>query len=455
MASTDSTFRVGGLASGLDTNSIISELVSIESQPISALQKRQQAMQTQVSTLGTLISKLSDLSTAVQALGSGGAVGTKVTSTNVGFSAVSGSNAAAGSYDVTVNGLASAAMARSQAFDSGAAPVTGGTLTLGINGTNYDVSIADGESLADVAFAVQQSGAPVNATVLSDGTHSYLSITNQNTGYTIGGNPSDALTITENSTGTAGQALGLATIKQAANASVTVDQLTFTRQSNTLTDVIPGVTLTLRGQTASSETLAVENDTDATAKNLTNFVNAYNGVMSLIQHQLQVDPSADRSSLLTGDTALRSLASRLQGLLTTQVGAGTVRTLADLGVKSAQDGTLSLDNAVLASAIARDPSAVNNLFSDVTSGLSGLTKSLVDSATDPVDGTLILDQNGINSSIKDMTDQMATMQTRVDTYQQELVDEFAAMEQVVSGLKATGNFLNQQQSVSSSGASSK
>jgi flagellar hook-associated protein 2 len=440
----DATFRAGGLASGMDTNSIVDQLVSLEGRPMALLRQKQAGLQAQVSTIGDITAKLKDFESALRSLGSSGAIGTKVTSTNTGFTAVSGSSAVAGSYSVKVNSLAVAAGARSQAFAADTSPVTGGTLTLNVMGTSYDVTIPDGTTLSDVALRIRQSGAPVSAVVLSNGTQAFLSITNRNSGYPIGGAPGDALTITEASTGVLGQPISAGIVQTADNARVEVNGLTFTRQTNTMGDVIPGVTLTAKAVSAAAESLTVDNDTDGTATNLKKLVDAYNSVMKAIQKQLQVTPDSDRGALLAGDASLRSLQRNLQTLLTTQVGNGTVRALADVGIKTARDGSISLDTFTLSKAMTRDAGAVNNLFSQATTGLSALASNLVTNATNSKDGTLVAKRKGLNDNIKSIDDQLDRMQLRLDAFRQGLIAQFTAMEQVVSNMKSIGNFLTQQ-----------
>jgi flagellar hook-associated protein 2 len=441
----DSTFRAGGLASGMDTNSIVDQLVNLEQRPMDLLRQRQSALKTQVSTIGDILAKLSDFKTAIKSLSDAGTIGTKVTSTNTGFSAVSGSAAVAGSYSVTVGTLAQSAGARSQAFAAETSPVKGGTLTLNVMGTDYNMIVPDGAALSDVALLIRQSGAPVSAVVLSNGTNAYLSITNRNSGHPIGGVPADALTITEIANGDLGQPLSAAMVQTASNASVEVNGLTFTRQSNTLADVIPGVTMTLKGTTVGAETLTIDNDTDGTATNLKKLVDTYNNVMKALQKQLQVTPESDRSTLLAGDAALRGLQRKLQSLLTSEVGgSANVRTLADVGVKTARDGSISLDTTILAKAITRDAGAVNNLFSLATTGLSALATKLVDNATNATDGTLVSKRKGLSDNIKSIDTQLDRMQIRLDAFRLGLINQFTAMEKVVSNMKSIGNFLTQQ-----------
>ncbi|HUM13997.1 MAG TPA: flagellar filament capping protein FliD [Myxococcaceae bacterium] len=438
------TFTAGGLASGLDTNTIIDGLVKLESQPIVDKQAQQAALRSQISLLGQLAASLTDFGTAAKGLGTSGVLSVKVSSANSSFSASTGPGAQQGDFAVSVQTLAAPAKARSAAFASSDAPVRGGTLNLSVQGTAYAVTIADGASLADVALAIRQSGAPVSATVLNDGTSSYLSVTAQNTGYTIGSTPDTALTLSETSTGTQGQPLGLAVFQQAANATFTIDGLSFTRTSNTVTDALPGTTLSLKSVSTAAEDLVLVTDVAGTADRLQALITAYNNTIGLVQKQLDVSPGTDRTSTLAGDSTVRNLQASLQSLVSATVPSlGTVRSLADLGVKTERDGSLSLDKTVLEKAIARDPGAVDDLFATASTGLSAQAKTLTDQFTDPVSGAFTTRTNALNGNIKLLDNDIANVQARVDQYKQTLIAQFTAMESVVSQLKSLGTLLNQ------------
>ncbi len=445
-------FSVGGLASGLDTTSIIDGLTKLEQQPLDALRTQQTGFKTQVSLIGSLVSKIKTLQSTAQALSSQGTVGMKATTVNTDFTATPSSKSQAGSYTVSVQTLATSAQKRSSGFTAGdTAPVTGGTLQLTVQGVAYDpITITDGESLADVAGAIRGLGAPVSAVVLNDGTKSYLSITNINTGFT-GTDKTTALQVSESYTGTQGQHLGLATTHDAQNATFTVDGLLFTRQSNNVTDAIPGTTLQLKGHSDTDETLSLDTDSAKTALNLQNFVNAYNDIVSTVAAQAsQGGGNTDRNSTLAGDSTLRSLVSDMQGLLTKVVGSGTIRTLADVGIKTNfQDGTLTLDSGKLGGALQANPSAVNDLFSNLTGGMGIQVKSFSDLYTNVVDGLFTSRTKNLNSRIIQMDSDADRLQLRVDAFKQNLTAQFTAMEQVVAGLKASGNFLSQQTSSAS------
>ncbi|HTP50329.1 MAG TPA: flagellar filament capping protein FliD [Anaeromyxobacteraceae bacterium] len=450
-------FQAGGLASGLDTNSIVQAEVAVATEPLTALQTQQSDVQTQVSTLGTLVSDLQALQSATDGLSTNGALGLKTTSSNTTFTATPGTGAVAGSYAVQVTALAQAAKARSQGFAAGAL-VQGGTLTLDVQGTDYPITIADGSQLGDVAAAINQSGAPVSAVVLNDGTNSYLSLSDTNTGYPLTGTPADALSFTENYTGTTGQPLKLASTQTAANATLTVDGLSFTRQSNVVSDVLPGTTLTLNSVAAKGsapETLTLANDPTATQANLQAFVSAYNTLVTALGQQLLPAAGTDRNSTLADDPAIRYLQSQLQQITTTVVpGIGGLNSLAQLGISTNEDGTLTIDSSTLASAISQNASAVNAIFASASTGISSVVDNLVTTYAEPGDGILSTDQAAGNQQIKDLQLQESDLQAEIATYQQTLQNQFNAMESTISSLKTSANYITALFSSSSTSSSS-
>jgi flagellar hook-associated protein 2 len=440
------SFRAGGLASGIDSNSIIEQLLAIESRPISVLKSRQTGLKTQISTLGDISSKVTALFTAADALSKGGTLATKVDSTNTSFSAVSGSGAFAGRYELQVGSLASAARTRSAPVLNSADPLQGATLDMRVMGTDYQITIGDGSTLADVAFAIRQSGAPVTATVINDGTQNFLSIVNNETGFPLTGPAADGLsfTVTPSPTATPGyQALVLDTPTDATNASITYNGITVHRTSNTISDVIPGTTLSLKS-TGAAEALVLSNDQTATVANLQKFADAYNAVMKSVQSQLNVSSGTDRNAVMAGDSSLRSLQSALQTLLSKAVGASNdVRTLADIGLKSAQDGSLTVDSATLSKAMTRDLGAVNSIFAHATLGVGVALKTINTNYT-ATNGILASRKTGMQSRIDRMDDEIAAMELRIGKRRELLIAQFTAMESIVSKLKSTGDFLSRQ-----------
>jgi flagellar hook-associated protein 2 len=458
-AATGPLLSAGGLASGLNTGSIVDALTQIASQPITNLQTRETATKTQISTLGDLAARLSSLQDAVDKLGQNGALGVKVTSSNSAFTATASPASAAGSFQIGVSQLATAARSRTQAFDSATAPVQGGTLAFNVNGTPFSVTIDDGEALSDVAFAINHSGAPVSATILNDGKNAYLSISNRATGFPLTGTADQALSFVETSTGTLGKPLAVASVATAKNAMFTVDGLDFTRTSNSFNDAVPGTTITLNGltppgdpsdpTTTGDETLSLDTDTTATQQNLQNFLDAYNHVMQVVHSQFAITGTTDTTSTLSHDPAMTALQSDLGNLIMKTVGTGAISSLAALGVETSQDGTLTLDSTILAKAMSSDPTSVNNIFQDASNGLAKTVDSMVKTYTDPVSGILTLDAKGLTDNISRMDDQISSLQLRVNAYHDLLLAQFTVMETLVSKMKTVGNFLTQQETAKS------
>jgi len=436
------TFNAGGLASGMDTNAIVDALVKVRSLTIDRLKAKQGAFTTQVSAMGDIVARMNGLKTAATGLSTSGALGLSVSGTLTGLAATPSAGAQAGRYAVEVVNLAAAAKQRSGPFTAASPALAAGNLDINVAGTVTTVAVAGGATLADVAASINQQVTGVSASVLSDGTSSYLSITNRETGYPLTGVPADALQLS----GTAAAQFGFTEAVPAENAHVKVDGLDFYRRSNAPGDVIPGVSLALSKE-GPAQDLVLVNDTAGTAKNVQGFLDAYNLVLKSVQKQLQVSSTTDRTTTLAGDAALRTLQQSLQGLTSRTVGSGTVRTLADIGVKTARDGSLSIDSATLEKAIARDASGVNALFNTAATGISAVTTDLTDRYTNATDGMLTVRTKSIQSQSSRLAKEITEQQADVERYRELLVQQFTAMEKIVGQLKSTGNFLTSQERV--------
>jgi flagellar hook-associated protein 2 len=168
--------------------------------------------------------------------------------------------------------------------------------------------------------------------------------------------------------------------------------------------------------------------------------------MKLVRGNTAIADLTDRDKTLGGDPSVRGLQSALQALVVSEANPGSaVRTLADVGIKTGQDGMLTIDAARLEKAIASDAGAVNALFQKATTGMAAATTSLADRYTSGSDSILVARQNGINRSIRRMDDRINDLQRRVDAYREKLVRQFTAMEKVVGGFKSIGSFLTSRE----------
>jgi flagellar hook-associated protein 2 len=439
MATTTPIFQAGGLASGLDTNTIVDKLVTLESQPITANTARQAALTAQISSIGDLSSKIQAMASAAQALGTSGVSANTIAQTPAGITAVAGAGALPGSYAITVNSVATAARARSQQFVDANDKVAGGTLNMTIQGVATSITIAANSDLGSVVKQINSSGAPISAAVVSDGSHMYVSLTNRNTGKPIGSAANGGLTIDSDTTG-----LGLAVTQNATNAIVQVDDLTVESQTNAISTAIPGVTITATQKTTTPGNLIISQNQAASTSGIQSFISAYNAVVTALQPSLRPDPSNPpaNGTTLDGSTAI-GLEQSMHGLLSYQVvQAGTVRTLADMGVKLQNDGTLTLDSTTFNKVLAQDPDAVNAIFNTAKTGMSDKISALSSQYTDSFSGQLVQRTTSLQKTIKDLTTQNQQLQAHVDAYKLQLQSEFANMENLIANYNSIGSFLS-------------
>jgi|GEM_PF-578952 flagellar hook-associated protein 2 len=456
ISTTGPLFQAGGLASGLDTNSIVNSIITADSAAMTQVQSQQAAYQVQISTVATLTTKLQLLQTAADALATSGLAPIQANSTYADFT-VSGSATSEGNSTVKVSTLALAAKFRSGTSFSSAQTNAGltGSLQFSIDGvTSPSTAISlSGRSLSGIAEAINKQVPQVTASVVSDGSKYYLSVTRNSTGYaTSDADPSDALKVVGSDPGFSFQ-----TIQPAQNASLTVDGLSIQSQSNTITGAIPGVTLSLTGQSNVATNVTFASNSSSAATDIQNFISAYNDVVTVLNSQLRPDPSQAATNNPLAGASLLSLESDMQGLLSKSVGGtGVVQSLSDLNVSMQDDGTLMLDQLpnqkTFAQAIAADPSGANKLFTTAKTGIAALVDSLVAKQTDPVDGALVGETSLLKSNISSLDETVSYWQTYLDNERTRLTAEFTAMEATIANLNTASNYLNALSS-SSSGSS--
>lgn len=446
-----------GLGSGLDINGIITKLMQVESLPLTAMASKEASYQAKLSAFGSLKGALAGLQTAAQTL--------KNTSTFTGMSATSSDNslfsvsatsaATAGSYDIGVTTLAKANSLRTNinygtdTFDSGTLRITIGA------GTPTDIALTGTKSLSGIRDAINNASAGVTASIINDGTADRLVLTSDTTG------AASAITVaapTTNNDGTRRLAdlIGgnLTTTQAATDAVLTVNGISITRASNTISDAIDGVTLKLQKEpsqtlpiTPLTGKLTVAQNTASITSAISAFVKAYNDAMGQIKAMTAYDAANKKASVLTGDSTARSVQSQLSGLLGTSVGGltGGIARLSDIGVSVQTDGTLAFDSGKLTTALS-EKKDVAALFTQTTSGNKGIavrfgevlngilgTSGLIASRTD-----------GINASIKDIQKRGVAFQERLVQIESRYRKQFSALDSLIASMNQTSSYLSQQ-----------
>ena len=378
--------------SGIDTDSLITNLTAAQKSSLEApITTKQTANTAQISSVASISSDLTTFSTSLNTLIQGGTLQTQPTSSDtsvMSVAAVAGTPVGALNQQVTVNALAqaqsvkSAAYATAQAFDTG-------TLTLTV-GSGTPVSIGIGTSnntLSGVAQAINAQAAGVTANIItgSDGTATLVlkGATGAAQSFTLAAaddsgatQPTGAVSLSSLAYPAAGGA-GLTRTQAAQDASVTVDGVTVTRATNSVSDVIPGVTMNL--VKTGTVTLSSTRPNSAITEAVNDFVSAYNSLLGELNTATAAATSASDAGPLRGNQAIRSLKTQLAQLTTRPLTAtGTIRTLAELGVQTKQDGTLSVDSGTLNTMLTQHPDDVEAMF--LTSQSSSSSKALITSA---------------------------------------------------------------------------
>lgn len=426
-----------GLASGIDTATLISSLVRLERAPIERLEAKKSDLGSVSRRLGEISKRTDALASAAKDLvGARELLGAKATSTDESKVRVSATgDATLGSFSVEVRALARAE--RTYSDGVAARDVAGlagsGTLGLSVGGVATDITIEASDTLDDVARKINESGADVTASVLNDGTSFRLLVAGRSTG------AANAVEFTES-----GTTLGLARpenqLVAARDASIVVDGLEITRATNRFSDVVPGVTFDLRGETTGTPVgVEVERDTDATLEKLETFTKAYNELVRGISSEFAFAGAARIGNSLAGDSTLRGLQSKISGTVL-QTFSGS--RLADFGLRLQNDGTLELDEAEVRETLASSPDSLVSFFG-ANGESAGFSKALDDLAklyTGP-DGQLKTRIDGLGSRSRDIDSQIERMERRIDKYEENMRKKFTAMELVVSNLQSQASQL--------------
>lgn len=453
-----------GLGSGLDINNIISQLMTIEQQPLTVLATKEASYQAKLSAFGSLKGALSSLQTAAKTLTAestfSGMSASSSDSTAVSTSATT--SAAAGSYSISVTQLAKYHSISSIAsYSSTTETFHPGTLSISVgSGTPVSITIdSSNNTLAGIRQAINDADAGVTANIIYDGAIQRLVLTSNTLG-SAGGiaiSGSDTLPV---STGThslddfdfSGSATATMEATQTADDAIfKLGNIALTRSSNTITDAIEGVTLNLLKGTATSPgnatvTVAKNSGTVTTAVNA--FVKAYNDAINGIKQMTAYDAANGKSSVLTGDGTARSIQAQLSALVQQPVTGitGGISRLSDIGISIQKDGTLAVDSSKLATAIADPDTDVMSFFTQTTSGNEGIAvrfNSLLDRIAGN-DGLIENRTDGITASIKDIEKRAESLQLRLASIEKRYRAQFTALDTLVASMNQTSTYLAQQ-----------
>lgn len=460
------TISSPGIGSGLDVSTIITQLMAIERKPLDSLESAEKTIQTQISEVGKIkgaMSKLRDL--AAKLTSTSFWAQTTGKSSNAAVSVTTGANATAANYSVQVTSLAAAQSIASPTFAASTSTLSAGTLhiELGAWGANQasftpkagatavDITVAADDTLASVRDKINAAGAGVTATILTDSTGARLMLRSNATG------AENAFRTTVSPTGGALDGLGYdpsagvngATRAQtAADAVATIDGLAVRSTTNTLTEVVDGVTMTLNSVTTSAATVSITPDTETIKTTLKDFAKAYSDLTSLIATDTKYDATNKKAGPLQGDSAITGLLNRLRGVLGLTSGASaSFARLSDIGFEQQRDGTLTVNATRL-------DNAVNNLaqlkaaFSanDADASLDGFATRFRELADEVLgaEGALSTRAQGLADKLERNQDSQDKLEDRLSQTQARLEKQYSELDAKLGALNSLSAYVTQQ-----------
>lgn len=441
---------VSGIGSGLDIESLVTQLVAAEGQPATLrLARREAGFQADLSAVGTLRSSLSSLQSVVQSLQQASDFLTRsaVTSDDERFTATADSTAAPGVYDIEITQLAQAARVRSGDFTASSDIVGTGTLDISLGADTFSLTIdSSNQTLEGIRDAINsaENNPGITASIINVDSGTQLVLSSDKIGATntisivaTDDAPLDGFDLTRLNT------VNLTTLQAAQDAIVLVDQQQVTRDSNDFSDVIQGVSFSLiKAEVGVTETLTVGLDKAAVKQQVTEFVTAYNSLADTIGQLSAFDAGTGISGQLQGDAGLRAVENDIRRAISNPIQGVPLGTLAEIGITTNSSGQLVIDDADLDQAIDNDFTAVSQLFS----GDEGLATRLDDVLERYVssDGVLTSRTDSIQQQLDTIADDRVNLESRLATIEARYRAQFTALDGVVSQLQSIGNFLTQQ-----------
>lgn len=459
-----------GIGSGLDVNSIVTQLVAIEKEPLKQLQTKATTLQTQLSLYGTVKSQASALGDAAATLALPSAWDVqKATSSNTSAVGVTlGSTAATSTLSVQVQQLAVAQSATAAAVTAGVAVGGGGTLVIqpGIwSGASnalefvattpgFEVEIDAADTTANIASKINGANVGLTATVLRDGTNERLVIQSKTAGaaggFSITASNSTLsqfeVTGVVDSTNSA-PASGMFMSQVAQDAKVKINGVELSSASNTMTNVVSGVTLQLSQVTTTAVDIKISDDLEGFQKNIQSMVDAYNALSQTLTGATKYDSASKKGGLLQGDATTVGLQTALRSMLGSSSAGSTFSRLSDVGLERQTDGTLKVNSTKLTSAMS-DLSNLKKLFvtdnSDTATNGFGLKVRDFARGLIAYDGRVSNKSTALQGSISRNSKDQDRVNDRVARVEVSLRRQYGALDTQMAKLNGLSSYVNAQ-----------
>ena len=469
---------IPGLGSGMDINGMVKALVNADAAPKTLqLDRLEKSSTAKFSALSQFKNSLAEFQDSLEKLNDPSLFEKRsATSSASDFVGVTAdSKAVAGNYNVQVFNLAQSSKVALAGVDNATDSLGSGTLTISVGEESLDINLTDA-SLSDIRDAINAAGkdSGLSATIVSDpgdtgGSRLVLSSTETGTGkdisVAVSADASSGLGVLAFTPPAANDDFeptpydpdtprAARVLSYGRDASFAVDGMRLSSTGNTIDNAIEGVTLTLKKsqttealENAETVNLGIAEDRGGVRKSITDFVDAYNKMLGSINSLTNVTPIADGNSeplaaALVGDSSVRSFMNAMRSELTTTAGGDGVRILADLGISTDRDGKLTVNDERLDKALDDNFEQLNAFFT----GEQGLMSRL-DAKVDPYTQTGGILENrtkALQTTISSVDDQRESLNLRLGKLESRLFAQFNAMDQLISQMSSTGDFLTAQ-----------
>jgi flagellar hook-associated protein 2 len=474
------TITSTGIGSGLDVGTIVGSLMAIERRPLVQLQTDASGLSSQLSTFGqmqSLTATMRDKAAAIASVTMWNK--TSASSSNasvIGAAVVPNGGAVAGAYSIAVSQLATSQSLTSRTYTAATQAVGEGSLTIELGSwsggtpptafaaksgaTPISVSVDATDTLETLRDKINGADGGVSATIITDASGARLSIRSKETGEENAFRISASETLDDGVASSGLSALaydpsaGVANMTRnevATNALAKINGIDITSASNTLNEVVDGLTLTLSSVTSAPVQVNVTADTAAVKTAINDFVTAFNALASFIQTQTKYDEASKTGGPLQGDSTVLGFQAQLRGVVNESSSASSMwSTLSDVGITMQKDGTLRTDSTKLDAALTNLPELRKLLATDGSSSAgSGFMDRFRDlgDAVLATDGTFDTRTDSLNARIETNQDRQAQMENRLTLTEARLEAQYQALDASMARLSGLSSYVSQQLSM--------
>lgn len=407
---------------------ILDKAVQTAEVPLTELQTQDTTVLSQKSALGSLQSAVASLTSSLTALGTDGSTGALSASSSNDSAVTATDSGATAPATYTINSVTSIASAASETSlasyaDPSSTAITSGTTNPGamelvVGSQDYNFTLSS-NNLNSLVNQINGLSAGVTASVLTTSTGDYLSLSANSTGATT-------LQLNDESSGTAKNII--TDTNQGTNAVFQLNGINISQPSNTINNVVSGLTFNIVGPSSTATTLTLSSNASQLSNDLQTFVTNYNSLVTAVQAQTGTGGGA-----LVGDSTVTQLEESMQQLVSHfSSTTGSIQSLSDLGISfNSADGTMTYDPTVVGNMSSSQLTDALNYLGSTTTGLGAFSQTF-SQFSDPNTGLIQAEINSDTTSDASLQSQITTTTNQINTMQQNLATQIESADTLES-----------------------